>query len=126
MGNREKTFLCITIPILILFFMFNTLPLIRGVIYSFTNYKGYGTYDFVGFRNYVDLFQDSRVGKSYLFTFKFAIVSTIVTNVVSLILALGLNSKIKGKSALLYLYLYPSYSGTEAGNRFPFQQYAFQ
>ena len=27
MGNREKTFLCITIPILILFFMFNTLPL---------------------------------------------------------------------------------------------------
>ena len=108
MGNREKTFLCITIPILILFFMFNTLPLIRGVIYSFTNYKGYGTYDFVGFRNYVDLFQDSRVGKSYLFTFKFAIVSTIVTNVVSLILALGLNSKIKGKSALRGIYFIPN------------------
>ena len=111
MGNREKTFLCITIPILILFFMFNTLPLIRGVIYSFTNYKGYGTYDFVGFRNYVDLFQDSRVGKSYLFTFKFAIVSTIVTNVVSLILALGLNSKIKGKSALSGIYFIPNVLG---------------
>ena len=111
MGNREKTFLCITIPILILFFMFNTLPLIRGVIYSFTNYKGYGTYDFVGFRNYVDLFQDSRVGKSYLFTFKFAIVSTIVTNVVSLILALGLNSNIKGKSALRGIYFIPNVLG---------------
>ena len=111
MGNREKTFLCITIPILILFFMFNTLPLIRGVIYSFTNYKGYGTYDFVGFRNYVDLFQDSRVGKSYLFTFKFAIVSTIVTNLVSLILALGLNSKIKGKSALRGIYFIPNVLG---------------
>ena len=111
MGNREKTFLCITIPILILFFMFNTLPLIRGVIYSFTNYKGYGTYDFVGFRNYVDLFQDSRVGKSYLFTFKFDIVSTIVTNVVSLILALGLNSKIKGKSALRGIYFIPNVLG---------------
>ena len=111
MGNREKTFLCITIPILILFFMFNTLPLIRGVIYSFTNYKGYGTYDFVGFRNYVDLFQDSRVGKSYLFTFKFAIVSTIVTNVVSLILALGLNSKIKWKSALRGIYFIPNVLG---------------
>ena len=107
MGNRETTFLCITIPILILFFMFNTLPLIRGVIYSFTNYKGYGTYDFVGFRNYVDLFQDSRVGKSYLFTFKFA----IVTNVVSLILALGLNSKIKGKSALRGIYFIPNVLG---------------
>ena len=111
MGNREKTFLCITIPILILFFLFNTLPLIRGVIYSFTNYKGYGTYDFVGLRNYIDLFQDSRVGKSYLFTFKFAIVSTIVTNVVSLILALGLNSKIKGKSALRGIYFIPNVLG---------------
>src|SRR5699024_3338753 len=111
MGNREKTFLCITIPILILFFMFNTLPLIRGVIYSFTNYKGYGTYDFVGFRNYVDLFQDSRVGKSYLFTFKFAIVSTIIVNVVSLILALGLNGKIKGKSALRGIYFIPNVLG---------------
>ena len=111
MGNREKTFLCITIPILILFFLFNTLPLIRGVIYSFTNYKGYGTYDFVGLRNYIDLFQDSRVGKSYLFTFKFAIVSTIVTNLVSLILALGLNSKIKGKSALRGIYFIPNVLG---------------
>ena len=111
MGNREKTFLCITIPILVLFFLFNTLPLIKGVIYSFTNYKGYGTYDFVGLRNYADLFQDARVGRSYLFTFKFAIVSTIVTNLVSLILALGLNSKIKGKSTLRGIYFIPNVLG---------------
>lgn len=32
-----------------LIFAFNTLPMIKGVIYSFTNYKGYGTYDYVGF-----------------------------------------------------------------------------
>ena len=33
-GNeRKRTFLLITIPILVLFFMFNTLPLIKGVIY---------------------------------------------------------------------------------------------
>ena len=91
--------------------MFNTLPLIIGVIYSFTNYKGYGTYDFVGLRNYADLFTDARVGKSYLFTFKFAIVSTIVTNVVSLILALGLNSKIRAKSALRGIYFIPNVLG---------------
>ena len=51
MNNRERTFLMMTIPILILFFLFNTLPLIKGAIYSFTNFKGYGTYDWVGFRN---------------------------------------------------------------------------
>ncbi|HJB14644.1 MAG TPA: sugar ABC transporter permease [Candidatus Blautia excrementipullorum] len=111
MGNREKTFLAITIPIVLLFFCFNTLPLIKGFIYSFTNFKGYGNYDFVGLRNYVDLFSDARVGRSYLFTFKFAIVSTIIVNVLSLILAMGLNSKIKAKSALRAVYFLPNILG---------------
>ena len=111
MGNREKTFLAITIPIVLLFFCFNTLPLIKGFIYSFTNFKGYGNYDFVGLRDYVDLFSDGRVGRSYLFTFKFALVSTILVNVLSLILALGLNSKIKAKSALRAVYFLPNILG---------------
>ena len=104
------TFLLITIPIVALFFCFNTLPLIKGVIYSFTNFKGYGSFDWVGLRNYQDLFTDSRVGGSYLFTFKLAIVATIVTNVISLILALGLNSKIKFKSAFRGAYFIPKCS----------------
>lgn len=111
MNDRERTFLLMTIPILILFFLFNTLPLIKGAIYSFTNFKGYGSYNWVGFRNYIDLFQDGRVGRSYWFTFKLALVSTIAVNVISLILALGLNSKIKFKSALRGLYFIPNILG---------------
>ena len=111
MSGRKLTFLLITIPIVALFFCFNTLPLIKGVIYSFTNFKGYGSYDWVGLRNYKDLFTDSRVGGSYLFTFKLAIVATIVTNVLSLILALGLNSKIRGKNALRGIYFVPNILG---------------
>ena len=109
--SRKHTFLLITIPILALFFCFNTYPLIKGIIYSFTNFKGYGNYDFVGWRNYIDLFQDARVGKSYLFTFKLAIVATIVVNVVSLLLAMALNAKIKFKSALRGLYFIPNILG---------------
>ena len=101
----------ITIPILALFVCFNTIPLIRGVIYSFTNFKGFGTYDFVGFRNYMDLFTDPRIGGSYLFTIKLAIVATIVTNVISLVLALGLNSRIKGKTFLRAAYFVPNVLG---------------
>ena len=111
MNGRERTFLLITIPILALFFCFNTLPLIKGVIYSFTNFRGYGEFDWVGLRNYADLFTDARVGKSYLFTFKLAIVATIVVNVLSLILALGLNSKIKFKSAIRGMYFVPNILG---------------
>ena len=111
MNGRERTFLLITIPILALFFCFNTLPLIKGVIYSFTNFRGYGEFDWVGIRNYTDLFTDAGVGKSYLFTFKLAIVATIVVNVLSLVLALGLNSKIKFKSALRGMYFVPNILG---------------
>ena len=111
MNGRKRTFLLITIPILALFFCFNTLPLIKGVIYSFTNFRGYGEFDWVGIRNYTDLFTDARVGKSYLFTFKLAIVATIVVNVLSLVLALGLNSKIKFKSALRGMYFVPNILG---------------
>ncbi len=111
-NDRERTFLVMTIPILVLFFCFNTLPLIKGFLFSFTNFKGYGSYDWVGLRNYIDLFQDARVGKSYLFTIKLAVVSTIVVNVLSLLLALGLSSKIKFKSALRGNVFYPKYFGS--------------
>lgn len=110
-NERDRTFRWITIPILILFCAFNTYPLIRGFIYSFTNFKGYGSYDWVGLRNYADLFTDSRVGHSYLFTFKLAIVATILINVISLLMALALNSKIKFKSFFRGMYFVPNILG---------------
>ena len=110
-NDRQRTFMLITIPVVVLFFFFNTFPLLRGVYYSFTNFKGYGSYDFVGLRNYIDLFGDARVGNSYLFTVKYAVVCTILVNVISLLLALGLNSKIKGKSVLRGIYFIPNILG---------------
>lgn len=111
MNDKQRTYFLMTVPILILFFTFNTLPLIKGVIYSFTNFRGYGSYDYVGLRNYIDLFSDGRVGNSYIFTIKMALVTTVVVNVLSLILALGLNSKIKFKSTLRGLYFVPNILG---------------
>ncbi len=111
MSNRDKTFWAVTVPVLVLFFAFNTLPMIKGVIYSFTNYRGYGSYEFVGLRNYLDLFTDARVGKSYLFTFKYAIAGTVLVNVLSLVMALGLNSRIRFKSALRGIYFVPNILG---------------
>ena len=111
MTNRDKTFWAVIIPVLILFFAFNTLPMIKGMIYSFTNYRGYGSYDYVGLRNYMDLFSDARVGKSYLFTFKYALAGTVLVNVLSLVMALGLNSCIRFKSALRGIYFVPNILG---------------
>ena len=110
-NERKRTFLLITIPILALFICFNTIPLIRGAMYSFTNFRGFGNHDWVGFSNYIDLFSDGRVGKSYLFTIKLALVTTVVVNVLSLILALGLNSKIRAKGFFRGAYFLPNILG---------------
>ncbi len=110
-NERKRTYLMISLPILALFICFNTIPLIRGVYYSFTNFKGFGSYDWVGFRNYADLFTDTRVLKSYLFTFKLAVFTTIIVNVISLILAMALNSSIRFKSFFRGAYFLPNVLG---------------
>lgn len=111
MSNRDKTYIMMIFPAIVLFVAFNTIPLITGAVYSFTNYRGYGDYDFIGLRNYVDLFGDTRVCNSYLFTFKYAVVGTILINVISLLLAMGLNSKIRCKSLLRGIYFVPNILG---------------
>ena len=108
---RNRTFMAILIPVLVIFVLFNTIPLITGFFYSFTDSKGYGSFSIVGIQNYIDLFTDTRVLNSYLFTFKVAIVATILTNVISLTLAIGLSSKIKFKSALRGVYFVPRILG---------------
>ena len=37
----------------VLFFTFHTIPFLKGVMYSFTDWKGYGDWNFVGLRNYI-------------------------------------------------------------------------
>lgn len=111
LSSKNRTYLGMLIPVVILFFAFNTLPLIIGAFYSFTNYRGYGSWDFVGLRNYFDLFTDSRVWNSYFFTFKYAIVGTILVNVISLLMGLALNSKIRFKSTLRGIYFVPNILG---------------
>lgn len=111
MSKKQKTYWSIIIPVILLFFVFNTWPMLNGFFYSLTNYKGYGTYEMVGMQNYIDLFQDTRVLKSYLFTFKYAICGTILVNVLSLVMALALSAKIRCKSALRGIYFVPNILG---------------
>lgn len=108
--KRKKVniaFYIITIPMAVLFFLFHTLPFLQGIFYSFTDWKGYGDWNIVGLRNFIQIFKDPNVITSYLFTFKFAFFATVLVNIFSLLLACGLNSKIKGKNLLRAVYFLP-------------------
>lgn len=109
--KRMGTFYLMIIPAFLLFFIFHTMALIKGIFYSFTNWQGYGTWNFIGLKNYIGLFKDNNIFNAYGFTFKFAIVTTIIVNVLSLAIAMGLNSKIRFKSTLRSLYFLPNILG---------------
>ena len=94
-------------PAVIAFAAFHTVPVLVGIFFSFTNYAGYGAWNFVGLSNYVNLFQDDRVLQAYGFSFLFAIVATILTNAFSLAIALGLNAKIKARNFWRGVYFVP-------------------
>ena len=103
------------IPFLLGFFMFFAKPLYETFFYSFQKITidevGQMQFQNIGLQNYIDLFTDARVGKSYLFTVKLAFFTTILVNVLSLLMALGLNAKIKFKSALRGMYFLPNILG---------------
>lgn len=58
------------------------------------------------------MFKDPDMGHAYLFTFKFAIITTILVNVISLILACALNAKIKFKNTIQAFYFLPYMLGS--------------
>ena len=96
----------------LLFFIFHTIPFLRGIFYSFTDWKGYGNWNFVGLRNYAHMFVDGDILNSYKFTLEFAVITTILVNVISLVLACALNSNIKFKNGIKALYFLPYMLGT--------------
>lgn len=106
--RRDYTHLLMALPAVILFFVFHTYPALQGILYSFTNFKGYGDYDFVGLRNYIQVFQDSRALDAYKFTFLFAILSTLLVNAIALTIAIGLNSNIRFRNLLRGIYFLPN------------------
>ncbi|MCP8971329.1 carbohydrate ABC transporter permease [Ectobacillus ponti] len=98
-----------TIPAVLLFAIFHTYPAVQGIYYSFTNWDGLSlNYEFVGLKNYLNLFKDENILHSYVFTFKFAVVTTILVNVLSLLIAMGLNAKIKYRNFFRGIYFLPN------------------
>ncbi len=104
---RSLPYTIMTLPAVVLFFYFHTLPALQGMFYSFTNWNGFGPVNFIGLKNYIGLFQDPQVLHSYAFTFEFAIVTTILVNILSLMIALALNSRIKFSKTFKAIYFLP-------------------
>jgi alpha-1,4-digalacturonate transport system permease protein len=115
--KKNKWPLIFTGTNIVLFILFFLLPAVLGFYYSLTDYKGYATANFIGFENYQELFQDPTFYKALFRTFQYMIIIVPLNYIVSLSVALLLNSeRIKGKTmGKVILFLPWTISGIIAG-----------
>ena len=103
----ENIYWAFLLPVLAVFTLFITYPAVEGFVMSFTNSMGFGDFDWIGFRNYIALFQDENIVSSYAFTFLFALTTVILVNVIAFFLALGLTSRIRFTNPLRAIFVIP-------------------
>lgn len=92
------------------FYLFVVLwPSIQGAGLAFTNWDGLSSVrDFVGLDNFVQLVNDPKAGAAIGRTLLIAVTITIVQNAVGLLIALGVNSRIKSRNLLRVLFFAPA------------------
>ena len=82
--------------------------MIFSLVISFTDWNLKSSPTPVGFANYAALARDDVFLKSVRVTFYYSLLAVPVSNVYALIMALLLNSKIKGRSAVRTIFYIPS------------------
>lgn len=108
MKKRARTMNLFYIPALILFTIFVIYPLCKGIYLSFTNWNGYSqTYKMVGMSNYIRMLSDQNIHRAFINTIIYGAGSTLLQNVIGLGLALLLNQKFFGRTAVRTIVYLP-------------------
>lgn len=88
--------------------LFTVVPVVLSIVMGFFDWPTYGDKTFVGVDNYVRLFtQSPDFWPALRNTFVFAVLYVPLSVVLSLLLALSLSSRIRGRGALRVLFFIP-------------------
>ncbi|QJD85143.1 carbohydrate ABC transporter permease [Cohnella herbarum] len=102
-----------TVPLLFVFTTVVIIPFVIGIGYSFVKWDGIPANPkvFVGFDNFVQLFQDDRFIASSWNTVQFTVLSLIAVNVFGLLLSLLVTTKLRVSNAARTLFFMPNLIG---------------
>ena len=101
MSKRDRRLDLFYIPAVILFLLFVIYPFGKGIYLSLTNWNGYSrSMKFVGITNYINMFTDKNVLIAFKNTLIYGFGSTLIQNVLGILLAVFLNQQFKGKGII--------------------------
>lgn len=99
------------LPWLLGFFLFTLIPMAFSAVLSFCDWDivtGLSTVEFIGTKNYTKLFHDPDFYQALKVTFKFCLISIPFYQIISLVIALLLNMRIRCMKAFRLVYFLPS------------------
>lgn len=110
---RYKTDYLFMLPYLIVFFIFTVLPVLISIVFSFTDFNVFEKPNFIGFKNYFNLFlKDNLFMKALSNTLILALITGPVGYVLCFAIAWMVNEfGHKTRTVLTFLFYAPSLSG---------------
>jgi raffinose/stachyose/melibiose transport system permease protein len=111
--RKALTYGVFVAPALIFFTLIILVPFLRAILFSFQDWNGISNnIGWAGFENYEKIFKDKGFFKSFIFTAKYVLATTILLNVFAFLLALLLNMPLKTKNALRTAFFMPYVIGS--------------
>ena len=115
MNIYKKNFYWIVVPAMLIFFVVMILPFLLGFAYSFMPWRG--TYFdpnepmFMGLTNYVRLFSNPELLRSFAYTFELVVISIVLQIGLGLALALAVSKLTYGKGIFRSALFLPNFIG---------------
>ena len=94
-------------PNIVLFTLFSFVPLLYAVYISFYDWSLIGDADWVGWANYLRLGRDPQFWQALWHTVTYAVLTVSGSMALGLVLALGLNRRLPGRTVLRSVYFMP-------------------
>ncbi len=111
--KKNITFTLFVAPAVILFSVFILYPFLRSILYSLRDWNGISTSSsFIGLDNYTKAFKDTKFLGTVSFTVKYTVILMVLSNFISLLLALALNMPLKIRGALRASFFMPMMMGS--------------
>jgi multiple sugar transport system permease protein len=111
---QKRTGWLMLLPALLHSSIFLAIPVLMAVGLSFTDYEFEGAPNFLGFDNYAELFQDDRFLAALKNTLIYTVAVVPFAMGIALLIAIGLNQNIRGRSFFRTVYYLPVVTATVA------------
>ncbi len=96
------------LPLLLGIGVFYLFPFVQNFWFSFNDVNKFNVAKFIGLENYIEMFQDKELWRSFGNTLKYVLITVPVGLFLSMLLAALLNTNIRGKSIYRTIYFLPA------------------